>query len=511
MRYKKNLLIWSTLFFSILIKFFSSSPYLFISMDEPKYLKLAKNLPSYVLFNKDFFISHPPFYPFVIKLFGLIMPDYVAGLLVSQVSTAGLILLTFALFRLLKVEDNIICASILFLSFSHLLYYWTNMIYKETFFSFLVYLFIFVFILSLIKDKQMLTYISSIIGFLLAFTTDLIIFIFPVIICIILLYGKDYLKQRRYKILSLPILFICIGYSIWLLGRYLIYANNIYYPAGVDGLIEKVSDYKFIHILVPRGFHWTKEITQSGISFNLLHYLKYLGAFFNLIPPFHISSANITKKDICIFIMFYIPLIVFLFRGIILSIIEKNRIGFLMLIIFFSFLSPIIFGISDPRFSIPALIPVSFFIGKAVTKIKMYSTFPNLLIIFLLCFIFYWIFTHPYFFAFSHKIVQLEKTSEFIDKLPEDGIMAQFGYPPEIAYLTDKRVICLPLTLEEFEKQINLYNIHYIIIGTDETYSGEVIRYIKSNSKRFREIKKVVEKYPYVKQGEKVYVFEVTH
>jgi len=510
MENRKNLLIWFILFFSIVIKFFPSSPYLFISMDEPKYLKLAKNLPFYVLFNRNFYISHPPFYPFVIKLFSFIVPDHIAGLLVSQFSTAGLILLSFSLFKVLKVEDNILIISFLFLSFSHLLYYWTNMIYKETFFAFLMYLFIFIFILSLIKNKLILTCISSITGFLLAFTSDFVILLFPVIICIMLIYKKDYSRQKSYKTIFLPIISICIGYSIWLLGRYLIYVNNIYYPAGVDGLIEKVNDYKLINILVPRSFHWTKEITQSSISFNLFHYIKYLGAFLNLIHPFHISSANIIKKDIYIFIIFYIPLIIFLCRGIRMSMFTKGRADCLMLIIFFSFLLPIIFGISDPRFSIPALVPVSYFIGKGISKIRIFSKLSSLLIIFLLFFAFYWISTHPYFFAFSHKVVQLKKTSELINNLPQDGIMAQFGYPPDIAYLTDKRVICLPLTVEEFKKQIKLYNIHYVIIGTNETYSGEVIRYIKSNRIRFKKVKKVIENYFKINCGEEVDVFEVT-
>jgi hypothetical protein len=513
-----NIVLLLLLLFSVLIRFFSHSPYFFISMDEGKYLKLAENIPRYVLYNNNFYISHPPLYPLVIKIFSFLTPAHIAGILVSQLSAFGFMLMGILLLKLLDTDSYNLNIIVAFLSISHLLYYWSNMIYKETFFAFLVYLFIFTFIISLIKRKKIFTVVASLTGLLLSFTSDLVIFLFPVIIFIVFLYGRGTFKNKQNISLLLPFIFILAGYTIWISGRWWIYNNNIYFPAGVDGLIEKVSDYRIIHLLTPRSFPWTKELTQSGFSLNPLHYIKYAGAFFNLLPPFHIASSSVTKKDVVIFLILYLPLIFILSSGIISSLRKKDKTGYLMLVIAFSFLSPVFFGISDPRFSIPVLLPTAYFIGTGMTRIKRLVNVLNIsLVSFLALFTFLWLTSHPYFFGFSRSVVQLEKTSRFLNSLPEDGIMAQFGYPPEIAYLTNKRVICLPLNIEEFGEQIVSYDINYLVFDITESngmlpensYGADVINYIKRDTERFIEIKRVQEKYQSVRWQEKVYVYEV--
>jgi hypothetical protein len=95
--------------------------------------------------------------------------------------------------------------------------------------------------------------------------------------------------------------------------------------------------------------------------------------------------------------------------------------------------------------------------------------------------------------------------------------MAQFGYPPEIAYLTGKRVICLPLKAAELERQIQLYNISYIVFGAEgengefvlHPYGLEVVEYVKNNPHRFKEICRVREEYPPVNRKEEVYIYEI--
>ncbi|MBN1445634.1 MAG: hypothetical protein JW957_05965 [Candidatus Omnitrophica bacterium] len=507
---RENLTLLFFLLLFVLIRLFSSSPYFFISMDEGKYLKLAQNLPSYILFNNNFYISHPPLYPLMLKIFGFAMPDHTAGLLLSHLSAIGFILLGVFLLRRLKTKESVIYAAVAFLSVSHLLYYWTNMIYKEVFFTFLAYLFIFTFAASLLTGGKRFMIAASIAGFLLGVTSDLAIFLFPVAACIILLYGREHLRQKKYGALFFPAVFMAAGYGIWIVGRWWIYANNVYYPAGVDGLIEKVADYRLLHLLTPRSFPGTKELTQAGLSLNPKHYIKYMGAFFNMLPPFHVSSSSVGKKDVFLFLVIYAPLAAFLFSGIISSLKSKEKAGYLMLAIMLSFSASIIFEISDPRFSLPALLPAAYFLGKGLMRNKKIAGALSLLLpVFLGGFAVFWLWTNPCFFGSLQKVAELQKTGEFINALPKDGVMAQFGYPPEIAYLTDKRLICLPLRTGDFEEQIEMYGINYVVCGTEETYNDEVIKYIKSDTHRFVNIKIVDEEYPPVNKNEKVYVFEI--
>ena len=506
----RNLALALCIVIFALIKLFSSSPYFFISMDEGKYLKLAENLPSYILFNRDFYISHPPFYPLMIKLFAFFMPDHTAGLLLSQLSAIGFILLAVFLLRLLKTRESVIYAAVAFLSVSHLLYYWTNMIYKEVFFTFLVYLFIFSFTASLLKEGKRFTVAASITGFLLGAASDLAVFLFPVAAFIILLYGREHLKLKKYGTLFLPAVLMAAGYGIWIAGRWWIYANNVYYPAGVDGLIEKVSDYRFLHLLTPRSFRWTKELTGAGLSLNPKHYIKYVGAFFNLLPPFHVSSSSVGKKDALLFIIVYAPLAYLFLSGIVSSLKAKEKAGYLMLAVMLSFFVSIVFEISDPRFSIPALLPAAYFAGTGLMRNKSrVKALRFMLPVFLAVFAVFWTWTNPYFFGSLRKVTELQKTGGFINTLPKDGVMAQFGYPPEIAYLTYKRVICLPVRAEDLEEQIEMYGINYVVCGADETYNAAAVRYIKDNPERFVRIKTVEEDYPPVNKKEQVYVFEI--
>ena len=522
MENKRNdgtILLLLLVFFAV-IKFFSASPCLFISMDGAKYLKLAENLPSYVLFNRDFYISHPPFYPFVIKLLGLIMPAHIAGAAVSQVGTLGFMITGIFLLKLLKVEQKAVYGTIIFLSFSHLLYYWSNMIYKETFFTFIVYLFVFAFAASLIRGIKGFTFFASAAGFLAGITSDLVIFLFPVSISIILLYGRSYREGKKYKSLFAPPFFILAGYGIWILCRWFIYANNIYYPAGVDGLIEKVGDYRLVNLLTPRNFQWTREITAAGLSLNPFHYMKYTGAFFNLIPPFHVSSASISWKEAAKIFFFYLPLAILMFYGIFSSLRRKEKPAFLMAALSLSFLAPVVFGISDPRFSIPVLLPAGYFISKGLCRIKIKGSGRRVnvcMALFLAGFALFWVVSRPHFFGVSRKVVELKKTSWVINALQGDGIMAQFGYPPEIAYLTGKRVICLPLKVAELERQIQLYNISYIVFGAEENngefilhpYGLEVVEHVKNNPQRFAEICRVREDYLPAERKEEVYIYEI--
>lgn len=506
MRIKKEyFLLIILLLLSIVVKFFSPLSYYFISMDEPKYLKLAKNLPHYVLFNKNFYIDHPPFYPVMIKSFSFLLSDHIAGLIVSYLGTIGFIITASVLMKILRIDWKIRILIIILFGLSHLLYYWSNMIYKETFFTFLIYLFLLLFILTIIKSSKIYSILASITGILASFTSDLVIFILPVIVVSIFLYKK--VNIQKLKFIFCPIISIFTGYMLWILVRLWVYTHNVYFPAGVDGLIEKVSDWNIFHLFTPRGFLYTRIITQSGISLNPIHYIKYISAFFNLLPPFHISIIKIELKEIVLILCLYMPLVIFFIIGIYSSLKEREKTGYLMLTILFSFIFPIIFEISDPRFSLPCILPVFYFVGKGMAKtISLTQSYMILFALFVL-FTIFWIINNPFFFTIREKVIQLEKTGAFLKNLSEDGIMAQFGYPPEIAYLTDKKVICLPIVSEEFETQIEMYDINYIVIGTDETYSKEIVRYIKNNPQKFIKIKEIEEIYPH--QKEKVYVFKV--
>jgi hypothetical protein len=482
--------------FFVIIKSFTPYPYHFITMDEPKYLTLVKNFPHYFIFNKNFCLDYPPFYPFVIKIFSMVFPDYIAGLLVSQLSALGCLIMSIFLLKLFKVEKRIIYTTTIFLSFSWLLYYWSNLIYKEIFFTFLILSLFYFLFKSMETSQKKYIFISSLFGLFAAFTTDLIVFAFPVIIAGIFFYWN---RCRIKKIsLLIPGIVTFVGYGIWLLIRLWFYTHYTYYPIGVDGIIENVSKFNFMSIITPRDFHYTKQLTHASISFSPFNYIKYIGSIINFIPPFHISFYRISKLKFIILILFiYLPILFLIIRGIVISLKNKEWIGIFLFILLLFFISPVVYGISSPRFSIASAISMAYFFAKGfpIIEKKIYlKIFRVILPIFLVLFLFYWIFKNPYFILSLKKKVNLQKAGNFLNTLPANGVMAEFGDPPSLAYLTNKRIIGLPFDTSQIEKQVKLFKIKYVIFNeTQKNKKFEIapiylntINYIKNNSKKFK-------------------------
>ena len=94
------------------------------------------------------------------------------------------------------------------------------------------------------------------------------------------------------------------------------------------------------------------------------------------------------------------------------------------------------------------------------------------------------------------KEVEISRTAEFLRKLPGEGIMAQVGYPPELAYLTGKRALALPINPLVLDDFIHRYKINYLLYGqhylapihTDDPsliWCYHTIKYIRENPERY--------------------------
>ncbi|MDP8237227.1 MAG: hypothetical protein P9M08_12655 [Candidatus Erginobacter occultus] len=94
------------------------------------------------------------------------------------------------------------------------------------------------------------------------------------------------------------------------------------------------------------------------------------------------------------------------------------------------------------------------------------------------------------------KEVEIPRTAKFIRELPDDGIMAQVGYPPELAYQTGKRVLALPITPRVLDDFIQRYQISYLLYGqhylapihTDDPsliWCYHTIKYIREHPQRY--------------------------
>jgi hypothetical protein len=96
-------------------------------------------------------------------------------------------------------------------------------------------------------------------------------------------------------------------------------------------------------------------------------------------------------------------------------------------------------------------------------------------------------------------VVEAEVVAQWIERNPTRGIMAQIGYPPELAYLTDRRVLGLPGDPKLFEVALRHYDISHIVVGSayhrrwdwpdrSEVWNAATIDYIRSRPEAFRRV-----------------------
>ncbi len=110
-----------------------------------------------------------------------------------------------------------------------------------------------------------------------------------------------------------------------------------------------------------------------------------------------------------------------------------------------------------------------------------------------------------YFVLNVNKSVEANKTASYLNWLPEQGVMSQIGYSPELNYQTDKNIISMPNDPDDLDRLIKDYNISYLLYGErywekwrdynfDRVMNHDTISYIMFSPK-FKLIKVIYEDY----------------
>jgi hypothetical protein len=378
---------------------------------------------------------------------------------------------------------------------------------------------------------------SSFFGLLTSLTTDHAILLVPSLIVIYFIFRY---KTNFWKGIT-PLIFVTLSYLFWISVKIYIYTNNEYYPAGWDGTIVNTSKWGLKELLSSLYFDEMEIYIPLGYSFEPLHYIYPVVYMLNLvIAPW---PANLRFSTIAALLSAnYLPqLIIYsalsiggiygFYLIIKLSITKKNLRGngmLLSLILFFIFLFPLTQKFTSTRFTITAImflyIIISlglFELAKKLKFLKMYKICIVALILILFFYLPFYYSKNNYFILFKEKIVEENKTAEFLNQLPKDGIMAQIGYTPELNYLADKRVMALPIT-PDYMFLVDIYNISYLLYGgfynkpfsegdRENTINYDTIKHIVEHPEKFKLLKVVKENYPTINKIDNIYIYEVIH
>ena len=99
-----------------------------------KYIITAENFPYHTLYNGSLYLIHPILYPYSIFVFSSLLPDYLAGMLISFIAGIVIFICILRIFQFLKINKEIQLLSLAFFVFSDLSIGLSHAIYKESLF-----------------------------------------------------------------------------------------------------------------------------------------------------------------------------------------------------------------------------------------------------------------------------------------------------------------------------------------------------------------------------------------
>src|SRR3989338_81853 len=477
---KLNVLLSLVFLVFLSLRIFSSSQYEIIQRsDAGRYLELAKNFPYHTFHNNQLYITHPPFYPYVIHFFSYFFEDHIAGLLISLSSAVVTFFVIWKLVILLSGSRHAALVTLLLFSLSSIYINMSTIILKESFSIMLTLLSIYFFLVFLKKGGNINVALSAIFGALLGITTDTVVPLVPAFIAMFIIFGG---KKKIWKT-SIPVLATIIFYCIWLSFRIYVYTNFEYYPASHDGTIVRTSDWNLMNLISTLHFKEVEMWFEPGISLDPLHYIYPVFYLFNLAVapwPAGLRLSNIsvlfTAKysfQLVIYSVLSMAVLYCLYKITQSSLSKgiKNNGMLLNFVLFLVFLIPLTSKFTATRYILPSAIFLFAMAGSGIVefskKYEFFKTFKILLVAIIASLVLYLPFyysSHSNFILSKTKIVEASKTAEFLNSLPKDGIMTQTGYTQEIDYQTNKRVVALPSNTS-YLSYIGLFDINYVLYG----------------------------------------------
>ena len=228
---------------ALLVQLWASDPAVYLGhTDAAKYLTLARNAPEHVLFEGRFFALHPPVHGYLIRVASLgVLELPTAGVLVSVLSSVGLVLVTCALGRRIlgSLAGGMIAGVLLLLAGSTTLL--GQGIWREPLHTLAIHG-VMLFGLSGAaqtddspsrRKRVTQQLVAGAFGAVSGLIWDPMVFAAPVLIVAGLL-----LKRRLLVIAAVALL---VTWSVWATARYTIVRGDPTLPTGMDGMLEPSS------------------------------------------------------------------------------------------------------------------------------------------------------------------------------------------------------------------------------------------------------------------------------
>jgi hypothetical protein len=231
-------------------------------------------------------------------------------------------------------------------------------------------------------DKKSVIY-ATVIGSILAITSDHVIFLFPALILSHVFFNSKHIDFKKFNFpglmyLILPLLFVLMFYGTWTFIKFYQYSSAEYYPNGYEGTPINTQDLGLPQLISPQNF---EDYEGTYIKPGIMSAVKRLGFNFGYMfntEPFSIPRGlNFTTMEYLLFprhiaymFVIYLPLaIIALFSvlSIILDFIRTKQIynnaNLYVILLFLIFVIPVTQKFSSPRYTFASFIFLYYLIG----------------------------------------------------------------------------------------------------------------------------------------------------
>jgi hypothetical protein len=507
------------------LRLFSADRYYMLGGDQCTYLTLGRTFPKHQVFNNELFLLHPPLFGYIIGLFHLVLPLLASGLTVTLLFASLNFFVLRNLARFEELPSLAIFVGLIYLAVNRAAVHYDCHVARV---SILVCattaaLLAFVRFLRMPGRRTLTAAIAANVFCLLI--SDQALMLLP---CeaILLLFRRGHREWKQYALLAAS---SGAAALVWPVVRLVEYLNRTDLPAGIDGTIEFTKNLPLLAAIQPNFLPFTNAqrslTTQTSLSL--------LNLKFDLLAGLP-SDLLLIPSPVAIAVVLFLA-VVALARP------ARRSQAIQWLILSFIFLLPAGMGMNEwyssafiAPFALLMMEGAAACLAWLAAHAKVPENVPALGLSSLCIFgIAFWLNAPPrdvpsfrphggtHFLFTRPTITRASLVSRFFDPLPYDtGVMAPVLMGPEVAYLTDKRVVGLPFDPELLDRFIKEYQISYLITTNqylvryptalaDKYQSALVSRYIVEHPDRYRMVHSVQEHYRAFYPTITYYVFQV--
>jgi hypothetical protein len=510
----------------LILRLFSGDPYYSLGGDQVTFLELGRTFPKHQLYNHELYLIHSPLFGYAIGLFHLFLPLLASGLVAVLAFACIGFFAVRGLARFEGLPRTAIFAGLIYLALSRPAVAYDYHVARVSILVCSTGLAILAF-LRLLRDPSRKTLVTAIAANAFALlVSDQALLLLP---CeAVILFAGGFRRQWR----SISLLAACSAAAslIWPAVRLVEFSRRQDLPAGIDGTIEFTRNLPLRALIQPNFLPFTDThrslFTQTSLSlWNLKPALLASLPADLLLVPAEVSAG--------IAILLIVAALARPDR-------RKRSIQWLALSLLF--LLPVGLGMNE-WYGMGFIVPFTLlimegaaacfawagsFVGNPDRIFTLVLSAASVLAAAL------WLTAPPpgdHNFLFPRggtqflfarpPVTRAGTISRSLAAAPRDvGIMAPVGLPPEVVYLTDKRVVALPFDPQLLDRFIEEYHISYILTSSeffhrfpspvaDQFTSSLVTRFIFDHPARYRLVNSVREDYPAFYAPLEYYLFQI--